>query len=314
MPGGLQGVIRELKYPVGAVVLAFALGAVLVATTGYSPAEIYGSLFQGALGSLENLAWSLQNATPLIFTGLAVALAFRAGLFNVGAEGQLIVGAFAAAMVGSGLKGTAADTTLVMLPLAVVAAALAGGIWGAIPGYLKARLGVHEVINTIMMNFIAALLASYFLTVPGIKEPGSVPQTSVISDHAILAPFSFINSYTKLNVGFLMALVCVVLVWVFLRKTSPGFEVRMVGMNPDAATYAGVDVGRTTILVMFLSGALAGLGGAEQVLGVHHHFIKDFWIGLGFTGIAYGVRMWLRDGQPAGSVTRGARLRDAARM
>ncbi|MBI3890126.1 MAG: ABC transporter permease [Candidatus Wallbacteria bacterium] len=284
-----RSLLRDLAYPAVAVFIAFLLGALLVVATGYSPAEIYGALWHGAFGSAENVAWSLQNATPLVFTGLAVALAFRAGLFNVGAEGQLILGAFAASQVGIRLKGTAFDTTLSILPLALLAAALAGGLWGAIPGWLKARLGVHEVINTIMMNFIAALLGSYFLTVPWIKEAGSVPQTPIVSANAVLPAARFINPYTRLNAGFLLALGCVFLVWFVLWRTWHGFELRIVGLNAGAATYAGANVGRTTIAVMFASGALAGLGGAEQVLGVHYHFIKDFWVGLGFTGIAVAL-------------------------
>ncbi len=284
-----KSLLRDLGYPAAAVAIAFLLGALLVLATGFSPLDIYGALWHGALGSLENVAWSLQNATPLVFTGLAVALAFRAGLFNVGAEGQLILGAFAAAEVGVWAKGTALDTPGVILPLAVLAGALAGGVWGAIPGWLKARMGVHEVINTIMMNFIAALLGSWFLTVAWLKEPGSVPQTPLISPNAVLPPASFINPYTRLNAGFLLAVAAVFLVWYLLWRTWPGFELRVVGLNADAATYAGANVGRTTIGVMFASGALAGIGGAEQVLGVHYHFIKDFWVGLGFTGIAVAL-------------------------
>ena len=265
----------------------------------------YGALFTGSFGSPAALVTGIQSyfatgesklllkaiypfteslvtATPYIFAGLAVALGFRCGLFNIGAEGQFFIGALCSAYVGYAFQ----MPWYIHLPLALLAGALGGAIWGAIPGYLKAVTGAHEVVNTIMMNWIAFRLSDWLLTGP-MMASGYRPVTPVIADSAFLprlfpAPLRF-------NVGFFLALAVAALVWWFLFKTTLGFEIRAVGSNPDAARYAGMSTVRNFVLVMVLSGALAGLAGASQVLGVDHWVGQGFSAGYGFDSIALAL-------------------------
>ncbi len=318
--GGLSPRLQAVVVPVLAVFTALVIGAIVIAATDTTVvaayrnffraprtalsatwravATAYGALFSGSLGSPseifqavqvyrstgDNALWlkaiwpiteSLVAATPFIFSGLAVALGFRCGLFNIGVEGQFGMGALAAAYVGYSITGA---PRLVHLPLAVLAGALGGAVWAAIPGYLKAKTGAHEVVNTIMMNYIAFRLSDWLLNGP-MKAPGYRPVTSSVEMTAALprlfpAPIRF-------NAGFFLALAVAALVYWFLFKTTLGFEIRTVGANPDAARYAGMSVTRNFVLAMVLSGALAGLAGASQVLGV------DYWVGQGFSA-GYG--------------------------
>ena len=265
----------------------------------------YGALFTGAFGSPVTLVKAIQayaatgdnalllkaiypfteslvTATPYIFAGLAVALGFRCGLFNIGAEGQFFIGALCSAYVGYAFR----MPWYIHLPLAILAGALGGAIWGAIPGYLKAVTGAHEVVNTIMMNWIAFRLSDWLLTGP-MMASGYRPVTPVIADTAFL-PRIF-SDPLRFNAGFFLALAVAALVYWFLFKTTLGFEIRAVGTNPDAARYAGMSVTRTFVLVMTLSGALAGLAGASQVLGVDHWVGQGFSAGYGFDSIALAL-------------------------
>lgn len=298
----MKTLLSELLFPLIAVLAAFIIGGFIVLAIGDNPIEVYRLLISSAFGlfdALGNFTWdnwgyTLFYATPLIFTGLAVALAFKCGLLNIGAEGQLYIGAFAAAWVGITF---AKMPGLVLIPMAMLAAMLAGGLWGAIPGVLKARFGSHEVINTIMLNFVAVGLVSY-LTQSRYKTPGDpIMQTVPISDHAHIARFSTLLSpfginfpqRIPLNLAFLVALLACFLVWVFLWKTKWGYEVRAVGMNPSAAEYGGINVKRQIVLAMALSGALAGMVGIGEVLGYRYRYYHDFSPGYGFTGIAVAL-------------------------
>jgi simple sugar transport system permease protein len=226
---------------------------------------------------------SLVASTPYILTGLAVALGFRCGLFNIGVEGQFFMGALASAWVGYSF------TTLpwfVHLPLAILAGAVGGAVWGAIPGYLKAKTGAHEVVNTIMMNFIAFRLSDWLLNGP-MKAVGYRPITPQIEPTAAL-PRLFPDPL-RFNAGFFLALVMAVVVFWLLFKTTIGFEIRTVGASPQAARYAGISVTRNFVLAMALSGALAGLAGANQVLGVDHWVGQGFSAGYGFDAIALAL-------------------------
>jgi simple sugar transport system permease protein len=298
----MKTLIRELLFPLIAVMAAFILGGVIVLAIGDSPVKVYLLLISSAFGlfdalgnfTFDNWGYTLFQTTPLIFTGLAVALAFKCGLLNIGAEGQLYVGAFAAAWVGitfAKLPG------FVLIPLAIIAAMGAGAVWGAIPGALKARFGSHEVINTIMMNFIAVGLVSY-LTQRFYKAPGDpIMQTKPIADHAHIARFSTLLSpfgidfpkYIPLNISFLLALLAAFLVWVFLWRTKWGYEIRAVGSNPSAAEYGGVSVRKQIVLAMALSGALAGLVGVNEVLGYRYRYYHDFSPQYGFAGIVVAL-------------------------
>jgi len=232
--------------------------------------------------ALDPFSESLTTAAPYIFAGLAVALGFRCGLFNIGAEGQIFVGALASAYIGYAVNGL---PTYIHLPLALLGGAAAGAIWGGIPGLLKAWRGAHEVINTIMMNYIAFRLADYMLTGP-MKRSGYNPVSPPILETAKLPRFF---PTLRFHVGFFVALAVAALVYWFLWKTTLGFEIRTVGANPRAARYAGISVTRNIVLAMALSGALAGLAGSNEVLGVNYYMAQAFSSGYGFDSIALAL-------------------------
>jgi simple sugar transport system permease protein len=243
-------------------------------------------MVSGSVGSLRSLANTLEEATPLILTGLCVAIAMKCGLFNIGGEGQLVIGAFAAAWVGVKLTG---QDPVVHISACIVAAGIAGAIWALVAGVLKARLGSHEVINTIMLNYVAFIATNYLVGMAYFKKPGQIPQTEDVLASAILPRLSFIYRYTRLNLGLIVALAAVVVVFVVLEKTKLGYEIKSVGLNPVASRSAGISVVSNTIIAMGIGGFLAGLAGAERVLGVHKHFISPFPFGYGFAGIAVAL-------------------------
>jgi simple sugar transport system permease protein len=272
--------------PLAAVVLALAVGAIFIAAIGENPLEIYALMLRESLGTGYGLGQTLFKATPLIFSGLAVALGFRAGLFNIGAEGQLYLGGFAAALAGTALAGTPA---VVALPLAMLAAAAAGALWGAIPGVLKARFGSHEVINTIMLNFVAFALVSYAgrsLFLNATVRTADISPAAALPRLDLLAPAL---RGSPANASLLLALAVALAVGVLLFRTRRGYELRAVGLNAPAAAYGGIAIASTQALAMTLSGAVAGLGGTNFVLGYKHYFELGFSGGAGFLGIAVAL-------------------------
>lgn len=276
--------------PILAVLAAFAVGGVIVALVGDSPVQTFTLLIGSALTWPDGIGYTLFYATPLIFTGLAVALAMRAGLLNIGAEGQLTLAAFAAAWAGITFAGAPA---FLLVPLCIAAAVLAGAIWGAVPGVLKARFGAHEVITTIMLNFVAVAIASYF-TEYHYKKPGdALLQTVPIADAAQIPRFGrFLPNFPEripLSVAFLLALATCVAVAIFLKRTRWGYEIRATGANPDAAEYGGISTPRQIVLAMALSGGLAGLVAVSEVLGYRYRYYDGFSAGYGFTGIAVAL-------------------------
>jgi ABC-type uncharacterized transport system permease subunit len=282
--------LRELFFPLIAVVAAFVIGGILILIIGDNPIEAYRLLLGSALSWPDGIGYTLFYATPLIFTGLAVLVAFRCGLLNIGAEGQLYVAAFATAWVGITLANHSA---WILLPLCFVAAILAGGVWGAIPGVLKARFGSHEVINTIMLNFVAVALVSYF-TQYHYKVPGDpIMETSPIGGGAHIARLGkFIPGLPEripLNLAFILALICCVLVYLFLWRTKWGYELRATGANPTAAEYGGISIRKQIIIAMTISGALAGMVGINEVLGYRYRYYDGFSANYGFTGIAVAL-------------------------
>jgi ABC-type uncharacterized transport system permease subunit len=284
--------------PLLALVAAFAAGGLLIAAVGDDPVAVYGLLLGSALSWPDGIGYTLFYATPLIFTGLAVAVAFRAGLFNVGAEGQLYAGAFAAAWVGIACSALPA---WLLAPLAGAAAVAAGGAWGALPGLLKARFGAHEVITTIMLNFIAVALAAY-LTAHHYKQPGdAILETRPIGAGAHMARLGSLvpglPARIPLNLAFPAALAACGLVYLLLWRTRWGYELRVTGANPDAAAYGGIAVGRQLVLGMAISGGLAGMVGINEVLGYRYRYYDGFSAGYGFTGIAVAL---LGRNHPAG--------------
>jgi ABC-type uncharacterized transport system permease subunit len=297
---------QALLVPALAVLSGLIIGAIAILAIGENVLTAYGALFRGSFGSLgelidaiqvyfstgENKALlsaiypfteSLTAATPYIFAGLSVALGFRCGLFNIGGEGQLLMGALCSAFVGYSLKGLPA---IIHLPLAILGGALGGAVWGMIPGYLKARFGAHEVVNTIMMNYIAFRLSDWLLNGP-MKAAGFRPVTPNIQHSAELP--RFFSDPLRFNWGFVLALVMAYVVYWFLFKTTLGFEIRSVGANPDAARYAGMNIIKNFVFVMALAGGLAGLAGTVQVLGVDHWVGQGFSAGYGFDAIALAL-------------------------
>ncbi len=252
------------------------------------PARIVGALQSGDAEAIRRafnpFLESLVNSTPFIFAGLAVALGFRVGLFNIGAEGQLFVGAITGVIAGFALKGLPA---VIHIPLALLAGALGGMFWGAIPGALKAFTGGHEVINTIMMNFIAFRLSEYLLSGP-LKRPESFNPVSPMIEPSAMLP-RFFGPPIRFHLGFFIALGVAYLVYYFLFRTTWGFDLRTVGANPRAARYAGMNTTLAIVAAMSLSGALAGLAGTNEVLGVNHHLALAFSSGYGFDSIALAL-------------------------
>jgi simple sugar transport system permease protein len=296
--------LRELLFPVIAVLVAFVVGGVIVWIIGDNPFEVYGLLLGSALTWPDGIGYTLFYATPLIFTGLAVAVAFRCGLLNIGAEGQLYVAAFATAWVSIKLGGTVIEDfagkpigygwaslpAVLLVPLAVLTAVAVGACWGAIPGWLKARYGAHEVITTIMMNFIAVALVSYF-TQYYYKAPGDPIMQSVPIGGAAHIPRlgDFVPGLPErlpINVAFLLAILACALVYVFLWRTKWGYEIRATGANPSAAEYGGINVRKQIVLAMAVSGALAGIGGAYLSIGQSSLFTRNMSAGRGFIALA----------------------------
>jgi len=285
-----MNLLRELLFPLIAVVAAFIVGGILILLIGDNPLQTYALLFGSALSWPVGISYTLFYATPLIFTGLAVMVAFRCGLLNIGAEGQLYIAAFATAWVGITFANMSA---WLLVPLCFIAAVLGGGIWGAIPGVLKARFGSHEVINTIMLNFLAVALVSYFIQYH-YKAPGDPIMQSVPvgwgAHVARLGKFiPGIPQFIPVNLAFILALVCCGLVYLFLWRTKWGYELRSTGSNPTAAEYGGVSVRKQIIIAMTISGSLAGLVAVNEVMGHRYRYYDGFSDNYGYTGIAVAL-------------------------
>lgn len=280
--GWLRRIWTTVSVPVGAVLLASLIGAIILIVSGANPLEAYAALIKGSFGDSAAFGRTLEKATPLVFSGLAVAFAFKAGLFNIGAQGQLLIGAIVAAYVGFSIEGLPA---IIHAPLALMAGALAGALYAAVAGALKTYTGANEVITTIMLNYVAINLTDYLADGPW-KDltPGNVvARTPKIMDSAAI-PF-----WGDIPVGFIIALLLAVVTWWILWKTTIGFEIRTVGLNPHAAQYAGIKVAFTVILTMTLSGLLAGMGGAIETQGIVGRFQPGFNANLGFDGITVAL-------------------------
>ena len=282
---------RALIFPLIAIALSFIIGAIVIVASGQDVLEAYGALLRGGLGSSEALGRTILTATPLIFTGLAVAVPFRAGLFNIGGEGQFFVGAIAAVWVALTWGGPG----WIVIVLAVVAAGLAGWVWGAIPGLLKIW-GAHEVITTIMLNFVAINL-TYYLADTQLTGEGFVPGTAAIDASRRLWLLGL--GLGRSHWGFLLGLAAAVAAYLFIWRTTKGYEIRTVGFAPGAATYAGIPVAANSFLAIAVGGLFAGMGGGIEVLGTFGKVSVPFITNLGFNGI--GVALLGRN-HPAGVV------------
>ncbi|HLJ71634.1 MAG TPA: ABC transporter permease [Roseiarcus sp.] len=277
----LRGLVRPLAGPAVAVLIAIVVGALLVAAVGQNPLDVYVTLIKGGLVGWPNLSVALQLTTPLIFTGLAVAISFRAGLWNIGAEGQMLMGALAAGIVGYAVS----LPVYLHIPLCVIAAFLGGAAWAGIPALLRVYLGVNELVVCLMMNPIALLLTGY-VSARALKAPGPTNKLPDILETAILPNFSL---FSQLNAGIFIALACCAIVAFVNSATLRGFEWKMIGLNPRFAYYGGIDVRKSALTIFLLSGGIAGLAGAEQVLGVYKAYYDNFSPGYGFDGIAVAM-------------------------
>ena len=267
---------------VASFLLALVAATLAIWAAGFDVAAGYQALIKGAFGSPGAVADVLARSTPLIFTGLSVALAFRAGLFNVGAEGQLLIGAMAAVAVGL-VEGIPPGLHLL---LALAAAAVAGALWGALPAFLKARFRAHEVITTIMLNYVAALLTGYLANYTLHPPDELLPATARVAEGAQVPR---LLAGSQLSAMLFIALGCAALFSVLLRRAVLGYEIRAVGLNARAAEAAGISQARAWVAAMALAGAAAGLGGAGEALAVHRRFIEGFSPGFGFDGIAVAL-------------------------
>jgi general nucleoside transport system permease protein len=296
--------------PILTAVLAFLIGGLVILVTGHNPLSTYKAIFNGTglnwifpwtssedrTTAALNLQQTLIVTTPLILTGLAVAFAFRCGLFNIGGQGQYLVGSYAAVWVGSSWAGM---PHLLHVILAVLAAILAGAVWAGIAGLLKATVGAHEVISTIMLNWVAIWVGAYLFALKGPlqnSDPAqqSVPVSNDVAASAKLPVFWGDPELQGLHIGLFIALAAALIFWVILNRSTTGYEVRAVGFNPEAARYGGISVGRNYILVMALCGAFAGLAGAMDLLGwqfriATNDILNSANVGLGFFGIAVAL-------------------------
>lgn len=271
--------------PIFAVVLGIIFGTIIMLVSGYNPVDAFIALGQGAFGDVYQIGEVVRQVTPYILAGLAVAFAFRVGLFNIGVEGQFIVGWLAAVWVGVTFDLPA----IIHLPLAILAAMIAGGIWAFIPGLLKARFRVHEVIVTIMMNYIALHTVNYIVNTKmnqGSSKTGKIHESASLRSDWL----SDLTTGSSIHWGIIVAIICCFIMWFLLEKTTRGYELRAVGFNQDAAHYAGMNVNKNIILSMVISGCFAGIAGAMEGLGTFGYMaVQGGFTGVGFNGIAVAL-------------------------
>ncbi|MTI94492.1 MAG: ABC transporter permease [Firmicutes bacterium] len=284
---GLSRLWNETKISIFAVLFGLLVGAIIVLTIGRSPVDVFRAVYSSSFGSLQGFFETMAYVAPLILTGLAIAFAFRCGLFNIGAEGQVIVGMFVSGFIGF----TWPDLpTIILLPSAILGGAVAGAIWAGIPGLLKAKLGVHEVVNTIMMNHIAFYLVNWLVSGPykasGVQGTDAVPANIRLTRLSDIFGTSAADGHTGIFIALAAAFIC----WFLLWRTTTGFEVRATGLNPHAAEYAGISVAKNILLAMLISGLFAGLAGGIQTLGVRGRVLQmSAFPNLGFNGIAVAL-------------------------
>lgn len=280
-----------LLVPIVSIILALLFGGILLAAAGANPWETYKAMALGAFGAQYNISETLVKAIPLMLTGLAVAIAFRMLFWNIGAEGQLAMGGIAAAGVALFWTDTLPDP--LVIPVMLLAGFAAGAVWGLIPAALKAYLGVNEIITTLMMNYIAILLVSHLYVGPW-KDPQGYgfPGTAQFEKVAWLPRLT-----GRVHLGIVFAVVAALLIWIVLDRTRWGYEIRVIGENPKAARYAGIGIGRNILLVMLLSGGLAGIAGMSEVAGISHRLQQGLTVGYGYTAI---IVAWLAKLNPWG--------------
>lgn len=284
----VKGLLRRasgiLLDPLVAIVFALIVGAVIIGLLGNDVRQAYTALGSGAFGSIRSFSQTLLAATPLMFTAMAFAMAYRCGMFNLGGEGQFYIGAIMGAWLGFEIPGLPA---VIHIPVVILAGALGGMLVGFIPAVLKAKRGVNEVIICIMMNYIGTNITNYLVNTGGpLRRDSTLPATPMVADSAKLPEMI---PGTRLTGGFIVAVICAVAFYIFIWKTRTGYKIRAVGLNPQAAECGGIKTVRYAVLAMMLAGALAGIGGAVEIIGVHNRFYANFSPGYGFEGVAVSM-------------------------
>jgi len=279
------GKIYALLVPIVSVLIALLIASIIIIMIGKNPVTAYAIMLDGAFGSQEAIADTIMKMTPLILTGLAVGFGFRAGVFNIGAEGQMTMGALIGAVVAMNIGGI---PSVIAIPLSILAGMLAGAFWASIAGFLKAFTGAHEVISTIMLNWIASNLASYMVTGPLAVGSGT-PKSPEIAEASKLPVILKVQA-TELSIGIFIAVAVAIIMYILIEKTTTGYKLKAVGFNPHAAEYGGISIRKSIILTMAISGALAGMAGIVDLIGVPpHRFVGELTGGRGFDGITIAL-------------------------
>jgi len=272
----------NLLRPVLAICMAMFIGTFIIMLSNQDPLFAYGKMVQGAFGGFSRLAESLDRSIPIILTGLATAVAFRTGVFNAGVEGSLYLGAFAAFLVGHYVSAPA----IIHVPMVLAAAALVGAVWAFIPGYTKAVYKVDETVTTILLNYVAILFTAYLVAIPFKDVTAGSQQTPLILETAHL--YRFLPP-SRVHIGLFLAVLLAIFLYWFFKRTTWGYNFNMTGMNPHYAYYVGINVEKTMIYSMLISGAIGGIAGACQIMGILYRFIDQFSPGYGFEGIAVSL-------------------------
>lgn len=304
-----QDSIFKVIIPLIAIVLAFVVGGIIIVSIGKSPLEAYSFLFKGAFGSESALATTLVKATPLIFTGLAATFAYRCGVFNLGAEGQFIMGSIASIAVATMLPKAVALPAPIVIGISMLGGIVCGGIWGALPGLLKVWRGLNELIVSILLNYVATLFMSYLVNGPMME--GSIPQTAAVGDQLKIP---LLSNTLRIHYGFFASLLVALIIYYFLFQTSKGMQLRSVGLNQTASKVFGINVNRFVLFSFIISGAIAGLGGGIEVHGYSFRLMPGYGSGFGFDGVAIALIGQLN---PIGTVVAAcfyAALRTGANM
>ena len=273
------------------LIISLIGGSIIIALVGENPIHVFSTLIRGAFGSTDRIAGTLLQSTPIIISGVAACIAFRGGLFNIGIEGQLYVGGFAAAWIGFAFVLPPGVHVVVGILFAMVC----GAAWILIPAFFRARFGTNEVVSTILSNYVAILLTSY-LTIDVFKRPGGWSETPQIAESAYLP---HLLEVSRLNLGIFIGLALAIGFHLFLTRTGPGYSMNAMGSNPKFAEYGGIPVRRNIFLILLASGAVGGLAGGVETLGVHHRFMEGFAPGFGFDGV---IAALLANGSPIGVI------------
>ncbi|MGA9398313.1 MAG: ABC transporter permease, partial [Anaerolineaceae bacterium] len=281
-PNQLRKLLVRIAPPLSALILAILFSALTMALIGRNPLIAFPMIISGAFASKISIAEVLVKTTPLLIVGIGTAFAFRCQMWNIGAEGQMLIGALCA---GGVALASPEMPAIALIPLAVVAAFIGGGIWGGIAGFLKATRGASEIINTIMLNYVAVYLTNYLVTGP-LKETKYLPQSKLFP---LTANLPQLMLPTRLNIGLLIGILSAVIIAIILWRTSLGFSIFAVGTNIKAARTGGISVGTTMTAAMFVSGGLAGIAGAVEVLGLYHRIMDGTSAGYGFSAMAVAI-------------------------